>query len=229
MSDKIKVAICDDVVELCNYFQNYFLVMDDIEFVGMTHNSSDCLKLVTEKKPDILLLDIQLETHSAGTDIIPALKEVSPDTHIIMLTIHSEPPQIYTALSSGADDYIFKSAPFSDIYKKIRQVYNGEAMLNSDITDALLSYTQDLSTQNLSLLYCLDIITRLSNSEYDILCDLYNNLSYKDIAKKRFVEEITVRSQISRLAKKFNKTDINDLLSELSALGALEILKRFKQ
>ncbi len=226
MDKKIKVAICDDVIELCNYFKNYFDMCNDIEFIGMSHNSADCIKLVENTHPDILLLDIQLETYSAGTDVIPVLKEVSPNTKIIILTVHEEPAQIFSALSNGATDYIFKSVPFKQILEKINQVYSGSHTLSNEITNALLQHTQSLSSQNLSLFYCINIITKLSKAEYDILLDLFDNLSYKDIAKKRFVEEITVRSQVSRLLKKFNKTEISELLDDLNHSGVIELLKK---
>ena len=122
----------------------------------------------------------------------------------------------------------FQTVPLTEqILDKIHQVYSGMNSLSTEITDALLKYTQSLSSQNLSLFYCINIIARLSKSEYDILIDLYyNNYSYKDIAKKRFVEEITIRSQISRLLKKFDKTTIDELLDDLNQTGAMEILSK---
>ena len=68
---KIKVAMCDDAEYLCVGIKNHFKYTDDMEFVGFTTSSSECLNLADETSPDVLLLDIQMETKTSGIDILP--------------------------------------------------------------------------------------------------------------------------------------------------------------
>ena len=87
---KIRLALCDDMEAFCRCLKRSFEKEPDIEVVGIAGSAAKCLELVRAEKPDVLLLDMQMEMYDSGAEIIPSLKEVSPDTKIIMLTIHHE-------------------------------------------------------------------------------------------------------------------------------------------
>ena len=223
---KIRVALCDDMEEFCYYMKNCIDFDESLEFTGMAHNSKDCIEMCKEVQPDILLLDIQMETYTAGTDAIVDIKTVSPKTKIIVLTIHNENKQIFTALINGADDYKLKTAPIEDIFETIHNVYSNNHQLKPEITKALLDESTRIKNENMSLLYVLNTITKLTTSEYRILNDLCQGLSYADIAKKRYVEIITIRSQASRIMKKFNVPDMPSLIKTLNSVQMFDLLKK---
>lgn len=223
---KIRVALCDDMEEFCYYMKNCIDFDDSLDFAGMAHNSKDCIEMCKNIQPDILLLDIQMETYTAGTDAIVDIKSVSPKTKIIVLTIHNENKQIFTALINGADDYKLKTAPVEDIFETIHSVFNNTHQLKPEITKALLDESTRIKNENMSLLYVLNTITKLTTSEYRILNDLCQGLSYADIAKKRYVEIITIRSQASRIMKKFNVPDMPSLIKTLNSVQMFDLLKK---
>lgn len=223
---KIKVAICDDMEEFCFYMRNCIDFEDSLEFVGMAHNSADCVTLCKNSSPDILLLDMQMETYTSGSDAIVDIKAASPKTKIIILTIHNESQQIFSALINGADDYKLKTAPIEEIFETIHNVYNNNHQLKPEITKALLDECNKIKNENMSLLYVLNTITKLTTSEYRILNDLCQGLSYTDIAKKRYVEITTIRSQASRIMKKFNAPDMLSLIKTLNSMQMFDLLKK---
>mgnify|MGYP004585932431 FL=1 len=231
--NKIRVAVCDDMEEFCYYLRNCILFCEELDFAGMAHSGTAGVALCAEQKPDVLLLDMQMETYSAGADVIPEIKRQSPDTKIIIFTIHNESRQIFSALANGADDYILKTAPIDEIVSEIINVYNNRIQLKPEITNSLLSEciktkseNQSLIDENTSLLYVLNTVTKLTVSEYSILEDLCNDLTYNDIAKKRYVEATTIRSQTSRISKKFNCKDMASLVKFMKELKIFEIIKR---
>lgn len=223
---KIRVALCDDMEEFCYYMKNCIDFDDSLDFAGMAHNSKDCIEMCKNVQPDILLLDIQMETYTAGTDAIVDIKSISPKTKIIVLTIHNENKQIFSALINGADDYKLKTSPIEDIFETIHNVYNNTHQLKPEITKALLDESTRIKNENMSLLYVLNTITKLTTSEYRILNDLCQGLSYADIAKKRYVEIITIRSQASRIMKKFNVPDMPTLIKTLNNVQMFDLLKK---
>ena len=75
----IKIAMCDDVEQLCLNIRDFCKYSDGIEFVGYCNNVSECIDMLKKSKPDILLLDIQIETEDAGIKIIPDILEVMPE------------------------------------------------------------------------------------------------------------------------------------------------------
>ena len=86
----IKIAMCDDVEQLCLNIRDFCKYSDGIEFVGYCNNVSECIDMLKKSKPDILLLDIQIETEDAGIKMRTAdifLKPLCP----ALPTISSKP------------------------------------------------------------------------------------------------------------------------------------------
>lgn len=178
------------------------------------------------KKPDVLLLDIQLETYDSGIKLIEPIKSISPKLKIIMLTVHKESDLVFNAFTLGACAYHLKSDSIQSIVTTIRNSYDSSIALQTGIADIFMEKCRDIMSENHSLLYTLDTISKLTNSELQILFDLNNNLSYTDIAHKRFVEANTVRSQVSRLLKKFNLKNASELQAMIKNLKLDKLLKK---
>lgn len=212
---KIKIAMCDDVEQLCINLKNFCRYSDEIEFVGYCTMSNECIDMLKNSKPDILLLDIQIETESAGISIIPDILEIMPDIKIIMLTAYSDSNYIFESMVSGASDYLLKNVEFDDIIKKVKSVYNNENYLDPEILSKFKQKSHDLAKAHKSLMYMVNKMITLSSTEFEVLKELYDGKTYNDIAHSRFVEASTVRSMCSRILKKFDSSNMNELLSIL--------------
>lgn len=220
---KIRVAICDDYQNICINIRNYMKYEEDIDFIGYTLTAADCISFVKNKKPDILLLDIQLESNKSGIDIIPDIQQVSPETKIIMLTSYDNDKYIFDALASGVSDYIVKSSSVEKLVNKIRDVYNDCNTIDSDMFNTFQEQTKNLSTAHKSLMYVVNSMIKLSPTELDLLKDLYNGLNYDEIAKKRVVENSSVRSMVSRILRKFDAPTMKILIKQLKDLQVFEL------
>ena len=104
-------AICDDAEYLCKSFEWAFEKEPDLVFDGFATDEQSCLELVKEKRPEILLQDIQMEEPTTGIEIIPKLKEIVPDLKIIMLTNYDDDNYVFSAFVNGATDYVLKTLP----------------------------------------------------------------------------------------------------------------------
>ena len=93
---KINVLICDDAEYVCDIISEHLRSAPDIEVMGFAHNSAEVVELM-EKKPDVLLLDIQMESDMAGIECIPKILEKSPNTKIVMLTSFDNEDYVYSA------------------------------------------------------------------------------------------------------------------------------------
>ena len=139
---KIKLAICDDISYLCEYFQSVFENEPDIECVGTANNTRQCLNLVKNERPDVLLLDIQMEENDTGVELIPKIKEIHPDIKIIMLSIHKEDDYILRAFTYGANDYLTKTEPIEEIISSVKKVYDNTSSLRPELAHIILSECQ---------------------------------------------------------------------------------------
>lgn len=217
---KIKVMICDDMSFVIQCFSIILNQTDDIELIAAVTSGDELLaQLANNMVPDVLLLDIQMDYASEGIDILEKTKKLYPDMKVIMLSVHEENDYIAKCFSLGASDYIIKSDDFSMVVDTIRNAYNNKISLNPYVSKIIIdSYknVQEQQSKTLSLLHCIALLTV---SEYKILQLLYKGYSYNDIAKMRFVEGSTIRSQANKILKKFNKKRMRDLINELQNIN----------
>ena len=84
----MKLAICDDMENFCDYYKKLFSKVEDVTVVGTANNGEECIRMVKKTLPDVLMLDIQMQTDSEGVEIIETLLEIEPSLKIVMITVH---------------------------------------------------------------------------------------------------------------------------------------------
>ena len=220
----MKLAICDDMENFCDYYKKLFSNVPGVTVVGTANNGEECIRLVRKTMPDVLMLDIQMQTDSEGVDIIEALLEEKPDLKIVMITVHEIEDYIFRAFALGAKDFIYKTTSDDEVITKVMNVYNDNVMLNSYISNILASKAMDAMRNQKSMLYILNQISKLSKSELSVLRGVYYGKKYRDIAHDRYVEEGTIRAQASGILKKMNTTSMRSLVKDLKNLGVFEFI-----
>lgn len=213
--NKIKVAMCDDAIDLCQNVKNIFKYTEQIELVSYCSDLEACFEMVRVHKPDILLLDIEMSNGSTSIHVIPDIMEENEGLKIIMLSGYSTSDYIFDSIVNGASDYIVKSCSNAELVEKIIAVYNDTASFSTEIFAKFKKKSQEVATAHKSLIYIMDRMITLSPNELEILKDLYNGNSYNEIAQKRFVEATTIRSMGSRIMRKFKVKSMNELLTSL--------------
>lgn len=219
---KIKVAICDDMQYICEYFTLVLSAKKEIEVVGIANSSAECIKLVKEKNPDVILLDIQMSTDYEGIDALKKIKEYSEDIKVIILTIHEEDEYIFKCISLGASDYILKSDNPDIIFESIKNVYNGRNTLSPQIAKKLVNECFKMKQQHSDMHSLINSIAKLTAAEYKILNLVYTGHSYTEIAQSRFVEEVTIRTQVNNILKKFEAKNMKELIKRLKSINIFD-------
>jgi DNA-binding NarL/FixJ family response regulator len=90
------------------------------------------LEIIQEKKPAVVLLDVYM-TPLTGFDLMPIIKEHSPETRIIGFSVHANAAYAKQLLQLGAHGYVTKSAEVTEVLTAINEVVNGNIFLNSEI------------------------------------------------------------------------------------------------
>lgn len=220
----MKLLICDDMKSLCEYYAKVFSKTSEVEVVGTAQNGDECKVLVQKTQPDILLLDIQMRTNDEGLEVIKDLLEIKPDLKIIMLTAHRVEDYVFRAFSSGAVDFLYKTAEDGEIVSKVLDVYQNKAAIDADIAAPLKKKLRDVMKMQKSLLYTVNQITKLSKSEISVLRGIYYGKSYREIAAERYVEEGTIRAQASGILRKFETKSMKSLIKSLKEMELFEFI-----
>ena len=126
---KISVLIADDNKEFCNILNDYLLNQSDIVVVGVAKDGIEALKLIQEKKPDLVVLDI-IMPHLDGLGVLERLNslEIDPMPRIIVLSAVGQDKITQRAITLGADYYVVKPFDMDVFTKRIRQMFNNNIL-----------------------------------------------------------------------------------------------------
>ena len=121
MQKKIRVGLADDNRELVHLIEEYLNNQDDMEVVGLAYNGQDCLEMVNEKKPEVLILDI-IMPHMDGIAVLEEIRMGDVQPNVIMLTAFGQEDVTKKAVDLGASYFILKPFDMENLTNHIRQV-----------------------------------------------------------------------------------------------------------
>lgn len=122
--EKITLCIVDDNKELVHIMSEYLNEQEDMEVIGFAYDGRECVHLIDEYEPDILILDL-IMPHVDGLTVLKTLKNVEEmkKPNIIMLTAFGQEEVMRKAVEYGADYFILKPFDFENLLTKIREIY----------------------------------------------------------------------------------------------------------
>ncbi|NLB90960.1 MAG: response regulator transcription factor [Clostridiales bacterium] len=219
----INIIIVDDNKDIREYFQMILNREPDLSVIATANSGKKGVELVQQLKPDVVLMDIQMESETAGIEATKAIKETVPDTKVIILTIHSDDEMLFKAYNAGIMDYITKTDSITQIISSIHDVYHNKLQLRSHVAEKIVTEFTRLQKQHSSMLYILNILTKLTNSEFEVLKCVYEGFSYKQIAQSRYVSMATIKSQVNSILKKFDLLRMKDVVTLMKEINFEEI------
>lgn len=185
----VSVAIVEDDDDIR---ESLALLINGTEGFVCPESFRDCESAIAKigrLKVDVVLMDIQLPGMS-GIEGVGPIKEKSPDTNVIMLTIHKDDELVFRSLCAGATGYLVKNTKPERILEAIREVTNGGAPMSTNIARMIVNSFR--KTTN----------TLLTAREMEVLTNLCKGQSYKMIADVLFVSEQTVHFHIKNIYEK---------------------------
>lgn len=200
----IRVMICEDMKEISDSLKAVIEKQEDMTVVGIADTTESSICMARKVKPDIILLDIQMDEADSGIQIAEEVSASLPDTRMIVLTIHNNDDIIAEAYQNGAVDYLLKDATEEEICGSIYKVYQNEDFLGKTISGVLKKKVLESKRQKLSLLYVINHLSKLTPTELMILQMLYRKKNRKTIAKEKYMAEETVKVHIRHILKNWD-------------------------
>src|SRR5690242_3945120 len=168
----------------------------NMKVVGEVSDARDAVAKAQELRPDVVLMDIAMP-HMDGLAITQALRRELPDTKVLILSIHASPDYMCQAIQAGALGYLLKNTTVEDLIRAIEAVARGESHFNPEIVRQALDQVIHADKGGA-------IGTRLTEREREVLVQIAEGWSNKEIAAKLGVSVRTVESHREHLMHKLN-------------------------
>ncbi|MCA9927085.1 MAG: response regulator transcription factor [Anaerolineales bacterium] len=143
----IKTIICDDHDIMR---EGLVLLLEDeplLKIVGLASNGQEAIDQVNALKPDIVLMDITMEGMN-GLEATRHITESTPETNVIILTMHDDKAFFLEALHAGASGYFLKGADTEDLVRAIQTVHEGGTYLTPHLAGGLVQEYLNKSTSS---------------------------------------------------------------------------------
>jgi DNA-binding NarL/FixJ family response regulator len=207
--DEINVWIVEDDDM---YRNTVAAVIENTEGLRCEHAFSSCEEALAAMKkefaPVVMLMDIVLPGGMDGIKGVELIKQISPATEILMLTIHEEDDKVFKAICSGASGYLLKSSSTGEIIGSINDVVSGGRPMNAQIAQKVLSKFAELAKPR-------GEVYNLTAREKEILSHLIDGLSKQQIAEKLFLAPTTVITHIKNIYTKLHVHSLAELFHKL--------------
>jgi len=190
----ISVSIVEDNDKLRGTLARVLNRADGFRCVSQHANVEDALKDLPQARPDVVLMDINLPGMN-GVECVRQLKQLIPQTQVLMLTVYEDTENIFNALAAGAGGYLLKRTPSKELLEAIQEMHRGGSPMTMHIARKVVQSFQQTAATTQST-------ENLSPREQEVLDFLSHGFLYKEIADKMGVSYETVHTYVRRIYEK---------------------------
>jgi len=203
----VRTLIAEDHVLVSQGLEVMLGRAEDVQLVGVVDTGELAVERSGESEIDVILMDINLGAGISGIEATKLVKERSPDTKVLILTMYTDPGTVAEAIKAGADGYVSKGASGEVLTQAIRDVAEGRSVLDPNVTEGIFDRIGGKETRV------------LSDRELRVLQELTNGSSTKEIAEALFVSEETVKSHLKHIFRKLKVRDRTEAVAEAFRRG----------
>lgn len=200
----IRLLLVDDQPLVRAELRMVFEPEPDVEIVGEAGDGSQAIRLATELRPDVVLMDIRMP----GLDGIQATERIlmpvrAGRVRVLVLTTFDHDEYVYEALRAGASGFLLKDALPEALAAAVRAVAAGDALLAPRITRRLI---EDFARRRKPATSPLGL-SELTERKMEVLRPVATGLSNTEIARRLYVGESTVKTQVGHVLSKLELRD----------------------
>ena len=211
----ISVLVADDHSIVREGIRHVLEGENDIKVCAEAADGEEVLEQVEKHRPQVAVLDITMP-RLGGLETLERMRSNHPDVKVILLSVHSDPPFIQSAISLGADGYVLKNGRAAEIVTAIRAVTKGGSYFSPavarEIVEQLRAPKRDAD----------EPFSILSTREREVLHLIAEGLSAKEIAGELKISTKTVEAHRTSLMRKLGVRKATELVRYAVRHGLIE-------
>jgi two-component system, NarL family, response regulator len=203
----IRILIVDDHPVVRAGLASMLGTQSELDLIGSSPSGEDALRLIEEREPDVILLDLRMPGMS-GVETLQALRASSRNVRVIILTNYETDEDIYRAVQAGAQGYLLKDTSLRDMLEAIRTVHAGKRYIPRHIASRLAERM---------------VRTDLTARELEILKLLARGPTNKQIGHMLGISDKTVRNHLLKIMEKLEVADRTEAATTAIQRGLITI------
>jgi two-component system response regulator NreC len=212
-----RIVIAEDYTILREGLRSLLSSHPDFEIVGEAEDGQEAIRNVDRLKPDLALMDLSMPRMN-GMDAIKEIKKRSPQTKVLVLTIHKTEEYIHAALQAGADGYILKDSTHAELGLAIKNILEGKRYISPGISESLIEgYLEGRKKTKPPSTW--DTLTQREREILKLIAEGYKN---KAIAEYLCISVKTVEKHRANLMKKLDLHNIQSLTALALEKGLID-------
>jgi DNA-binding NarL/FixJ family response regulator len=220
MTPKKTILIVDDHPLVREGLKSILKPAAGYEVVGQAGNARNAVRMVKNLKPDLVLLDLALPDKS-GLDVSYEIRNISPTTRIMIVSMHSKVDNIVKAFQAGATGYVDKESASERLLQGIESVLNGEYFMDSSISHKVVQKLQQAEEKELKITD--SNYESLTPREQEIMVMLAEGYSAKEIAARLFISPKTAENHRTNIMNKLGLHSTLELVRYAAKVGLVDV------
>jgi two-component system invasion response regulator UvrY len=195
LNNKIKILIADDHAIVREGLKQIVTEEHDMLVLGEANNANSLMELLQNQKYSIVVLDINMPGKS-GLEALKDIKQFYPDLPVLILSMYNEELYGLRALKAGASGYLKKASAPNELVSAIRKIVSGQKYISQLLAEKL---ADNFSGSKSEILH-----EKLSDREYQIMCNIAMGKSAEEIADDLSLSINTIYSYRNRILEKMS-------------------------